>query len=69
MEDPRFKVAAIEVEDPRCKGIQNGREIAMEDLRCERLSNRAVIQTEDPRCMQVVTVVEDPRCQWLQMRW
>ncbi len=69
MEDPRYKVAASETEDPRCKGLQNAMEITMEDLRCVGLSNRAAIQTEDPRCTGVVIVVEDPRCQWLQMRW
>ena len=69
MEDPRCKVAAIEMEDSRLKGFRNGMEIVIEDLRCERLPSRVALQTEDPRCMHVVTVMEDPRCQWIQMKW
>ncbi len=67
MEDPRYQVAAIQMEDPRCQGLQNGMAIAMEDLRCERPEKRWVIRTEDPRCMQVEIVMEDSRCQWLHM--
>ena len=69
MEDPRYKVAGIEVEDPRCEGLQCGMEIVMEDLRCERLLDRAARQIEDPHCMRANVVVEDPRCQWLHLTW
>jgi len=69
MENPLYKIAAIEMEDCRCKGLQNGMDIGMEDLRCEGLSNRATVQTEDPRCKSVAIVMEDPRCQLLQMNW
>ena len=69
MEDPRYKVAAIEMEDSRCTGLQNGMDIQVEDFRCERLPNRAAIPAEDPRCAHLVVATEDPRCQWLHMNW
>jgi hypothetical protein len=69
MEDPRCKVAAIEMEDFQCEGFQIGMEIEIEDLRCERLPNRAALQTENPRCMLIVVEMEDPRREWPQMNW
>ncbi len=67
MEDPRYQVAAIKMEDPRCQGLQNGITIAKEDLRSERPANRGVMHIEDPRCMRVEIVMEDSRCQWLHV--
>jgi phage FluMu protein Com len=37
MEDPRRKIAAIELEDPRCKNLLSGVEIEKEDPRCKNL--------------------------------
>ena len=69
MEDPRYKVAAIEMEDSRCTGLQNGMDIQVEDFRCERLPNLTAIPAEDPRCIHLVVATEDPRCQWLHINW
>jgi len=67
MEDPRCKIAAIQVEDPRCIGILRGVVIEMEDPRCRGLFQgvllkRAAIEMEDPRCRHVGIEMEDPRC-------
>ena len=51
MEEPRFRIAAIEAEDPRCKGMLRG----------------VVIEMEDPRCKIVAIEVEDPRCRSLHI--
>jgi hypothetical protein len=37
MEDPRCKIAAIEAEDPWCKGMVRGVVIEMEVPRCKGL--------------------------------
>ena len=69
MEDSRYKMAAIEAEDPRCGNLLNGVVIEMEDFRCKSLVNRVVIKIEDPRCNRVPIHMEDPRCKSLFMTW
>ena len=69
MEDPRCKIVAIEVYDPRRKGLLSGVVIEMEDLRCKSLLDRVVLEVEDPRHNRVVIEMEDPRCKNLLMIW
>ncbi len=65
MEDPRFRIAAIEMDDLRCKGLLCGVEIEMEDPRCKTLFYRVALEMEDPRCQRVTVDMEDPRCKYL----
>jgi hypothetical protein len=69
MDDPRCKIAAIETDDPRCKGLLNGAVIVMEDLRCMSLIYRVSIEMDDPRCRSSATEMDDPRCRGLQRTW
>jgi len=50
MDDPRYKVAAIEAEDARCKSLLKGMGIELEDYRCKRLRYSVSIEMDDPRC-------------------
>ena len=71
MEDPRCKIAAMAMEDSRCKGMLRGVEIEMEDPRCMSLPNRVsppnrvLLEMEDPRCKIAAMAMEDPRCKGL----
>jgi hypothetical protein len=53
MEDSRYKIAAIEIDDPRCK----------------ELLYSVAIETVDPRCRLTATKLEDPRCGSLLRMW
>jgi hypothetical protein len=39
MEDTRCNFMAMEMEDPRCKGLLSGTAMVMEDPRCQSLRN------------------------------
>jgi len=69
MDDPRCKIAAIEMEDSRCNGLLNGMVVEMEDLRCRSLLYRAPKEMEDPRCRSTGTEMDDPRCRSLSRAW
>jgi hypothetical protein len=69
MDDPRGKIAAIEMDDCRCSGLLNGMVIEMEDLRCKSLLYRAANEMEDPRCRNNPIEMEDPRCRGLSRAW
>jgi hypothetical protein len=69
MEDSRCKIAAIEIEHPRCKEQWNGIVIETEDFRCKSLSTRKVIEIEDSRCSLTAMKMEDPRCGNLLRMW
>jgi hypothetical protein len=63
MEDSRCRIAAVELDDTRCKSLLEGVVIEAEDLRCKSLGYSAPKEMEDPRCRSAATVMEDPRCQ------
>jgi hypothetical protein len=69
MDDPRCRIAAIETEDSRCKGLLDGAVIEMEDPRCVSLLYRGSTEMDDPRCRSTATEMEDPRCRGLQRSW
>jgi hypothetical protein len=69
MEDPRYKIAAVEMEDPRCKSLRTGVMIQTEDLRCRTLRNGLVIEMEDHWSRRASVAMEDPRCGNLSNRW
>ena len=69
MEDARCEVAAVKIDDPRCKGLFKGVDVGMEDHRCKSLSPYAALQVEDSRCWSTGMEFEDPRCQNLAGRW
>jgi hypothetical protein len=69
MEDPRCKIVAIEIQDPRYRNLLNGVVIEMEDPRCKSLLNRVVLEIEDSRCYRVAIEMEDPRCKSLLLPW
>lgn len=62
MDDPRYKVAASETEDARCKSLLNGMGIEVDDYRYKRLSHSVSIEMDDPRCRNTATEMDDPRC-------
>jgi len=62
MDDPRYRVAAIETEDARCKSLLKGMGIEVEDYRYERLRYSVSIEMDDPRCKSTATEMDDPRC-------
>ena len=66
MEDPRCKIAAVELDDTRCKGLIQGVAIEVEDPRCKSLSYRATKEMDDPRCASLAMKMDDPRCQSLR---
>jgi len=65
MEDPRCRIAAVEIDDTRCKSLIQGVVIEAEDLRCKSLGYRVTTEMEDPRCVSVAMKMDDPRCQSL----
>jgi len=69
MEDPRCKIAAIEMDDSRCSGLLNGMVIETEDLRCKSLRYRATNEMDDPRCARTAIEMEDPRCRSQSRAW
>jgi ribosome-associated protein YbcJ (S4-like RNA binding protein) len=69
MDDSRYKIAAVEMDDLRSKSLLSGVTIEMEDRRCKSLINRVVPEAEDYRCNHVAMKMEDPRCQNLSMIW
>ena len=69
MEDPRYKTAAIEVEDLRCKNLLSGTVIEVEDPRCKSLLYRVALELEDPWCKRATVKIEDPRCKSTLMTW
>lgn len=73
MEDSRCRIAAIKVEDPRCRSLLMGVEIEMEDPRYKGphqdvILKGATIEIEDARCKRVGIEMEDPRC-WSLHIW
>ena len=69
MEDPRCRIAALEMDDLRCKGLLSGVMIEVEDPRYKSLYYRAALEIEDPRCNRVPIKMEDPRCTSLLVPW
>jgi hypothetical protein len=69
MEDPRYKIVAIEMGELRCSSLLNGVVIEIEDFRCKGLLNRVVLEIEDSRCSCVAIKMEDPRCNNSQLTW
>ena len=69
MESFRYKMTAIEMEDPRCSGLLVGVAIAMEDSRCTSLVEGRALEVDDTRCRHVPVRMEDPRCQNLHRNW
>ena len=69
MDDFRCNFAAMEMEDPRCKGLRGGAAIEMDDPRCKGLLNPVVLEIEDPRCNRAAIKTEDPRSKGLLMTW
>jgi len=79
MEDPRCTIAAVEMEDLRCRSMIGGVVIEMEDFRClslrdegfrsKSMHDRVAVQTEYPRSARVTIEMEDPRCKYLQTMW
>lgn len=69
MDDPRCKIAAIGIDDSRCRGLLNGMIVEMEDLRCIGLHYRASNRMEDPRCGGTAHEMDDPRCRGLSRDW
>ena len=67
MENARCRIAAIEVEDPRCCGLLRGVEVEMEDPRCKGLLHGVAIEVDDLRCKMVAIEVDDPRCRSLHV--
>ena len=67
MTDPRCKIAAIVIDDSRCKSLLSGVVVEMEDPRCKSLCYRMVLEMEDPGCMRMAVKMEDPRCKSLPM--
>jgi hypothetical protein len=65
MDDPRCKIAAIEMDDTRCNEPLNGMTMEMEDLRCKSLCYRATNEMEDSRCWTTAIEMDDPRCRCL----
>ena len=63
MEDSRCRIAAVELDDARCKSLIQGVVIEAEDHRCKSLGYRATTEMEDPRCASVAMKIDDPRCQ------
>jgi hypothetical protein len=61
MESPRCKIVAIEIDDPRRKGLLAGVTVEVEDLRCRNLHASQVIGLEDRRHDRVGIEMEDPR--------
>jgi hypothetical protein len=66
MESSRCKMVAIEIDDPRGKGLLTSVAIEVEDPRCRNLRDDLVIGLEDRRCNRVGIEMEDPRCQNLR---
>ena len=70
MDDFRCIFMAIEMEDPRCKGLCGGAAIEMDDPRCKSMLSGTAMEMEDPRCKSMLSsaamVMEDPRCQNLR---
>ena len=69
MEDSRYRIVAIAMDDPRCKGLQQGMVVEMEDFRCKNLQCRVKIEIDDPRCRLAAIETEDPRCVNLHSNW
>ena len=69
MNEPRCKIAAFEIDDPRCGKLLDGVVIVIEDLRCRNLGDRLVLEMEDPRCSRTAMKMEDPRCVSMFMTW
>ena len=69
MEDPRCRIAALEMDDLRCKGLLSGVMIEVEDPRYKSLHYRVALEIEDPRCNRVPIKMEDPRCTSLLVPW
>jgi hypothetical protein len=70
MDDFRCNFAAMEMEDPRCKGLRGGAAIEMDDPRCKSMLSGMASEMEDPRCKSMLSSdaaeMEDPRCQNLR---
>ena len=62
MDSDRCRMVAIEIDDPRGKGLLAGVAIQVEDPRCVSLRASAAIWTEDRGWNRVGIEMEDPRC-------
>jgi hypothetical protein len=69
MEFSRCKIAAIEIQDPRCSSLLEGIAIGTEDSRCRSLVEGMALEVDDARCAYARIKMEDPRCQELRARW
>ena len=63
MESYRCKMAAIEIDDPRGKGLLAGVAIEVEDPRCRNLKANGTIGLEESWSNRVGIAMEDARCQ------
>ena len=66
MESYRCKMAAIEIDDPRGKGLLMGVAIDVEDARCRNLKADGTIGLEESWSNRAGIAMEDPRCQNLR---
>ena len=69
MNEPRCKIAAFEMDDPRFGKLLDGVVIAIEDPRYKNLGDRLVLEIEDSRCGRTAMKMEDPRCSSMFMAW
>jgi hypothetical protein len=57
------------MDDPRCKGLQQGMVVEIEDFRCASLLSRMALEIDDHRCRHTPIQTEDPRCENLHKIW
>jgi hypothetical protein len=69
MEFSRCKMAAIQIDDPRCVGIHTAVSSEVEDSRCRYLAEGKVLEVDEGCCRSVTIAVEDPRCRNLYSKW
>jgi hypothetical protein len=67
MGDPRYQIAAIEMEDARSTDLPNGVVIQAEDRQCQSLLDNATALKKSARCRGVAIAMEDPGCRNLMM--
>lgn len=69
MEEHRCRIAAMVVEDFRCKSLLDSAHIVTQDPRYRCLYRRVEVEVEDSRCNSVAAEMEDPRCKGLSLKW
>jgi len=67
MEDPRCKIAATTLDDPRGKTLRPGVVNESEDPRCIGLPGSQAARSDDIWCTSVAVNMEDPRCKSWRM--